>query len=44
MAVAAQTKNPENGKAMGSILKIISGGKVLSITDISGNRFGLKVM
>ena len=33
MAVSAKTKNPKIGKATTNILKSISGGKVLSLTD-----------
>ena len=33
MAVGAKTKNPKVGQATTNILKSISGGKVLSLTD-----------
>ena len=36
MAVSAKTKNPKIGKATGNILKSISGGKVLTLTDQYG--------
>ena len=36
-AVAAKTKNPESAKVTNSILKSITGGKILSLTDIHGN-------
>ena len=44
MAVAAKTKNPKVGKVTGNFLKSISGGKVLSLTDMHGNGLRLKVM
>ena len=44
MAVSAKTKNPKAGQATTNILKSISGGKILSLTDIHGNGLRLKVM
>ena len=44
MAVSAKTKNPKVGAATTNILKSISGGKILSLTDIHGNGLRLKVM
>ena len=44
MAVAAKTENPEIGKGTGNILKSISGGKFLSLTDLRGNGLRSKVM
>ena len=44
MAVTAKTKNPKVGQATTIILKSISGGKILSLTDIHGNGLRLKVM
>ena len=44
MAVAAKTKNPKAGKVTGDILKSISGGKILSLTDQNGSGLRLKVM
>ena len=44
MAVSAKTKNPKIGQATTNILKSISGGKILSLTDIHGNDLRLKVM
>ena len=44
MAVSAKTKNPKIGQATANILKGISGGKVLSLTDMHGNGLRLKVM
>ena len=37
MAVSARTKNPKVGQATTNILKSISGGKILSPTDMHGN-------
>ena len=44
MAGSAKTKNPRVGQATTNILKSISGGKILSLTDIHGNGLRLKVM
>ena len=44
MAVSGKTKNPKIGQATTNILKSISGGKILSLTDIHGNGLRLKVM
>ena len=44
MAVSEKTKNPKIGQATTLILKTISGGKVLSLTDMHGNGLRLKVM
>ena len=44
MAVSAKTKKPEVGQATTSILKSISGGKILSLTDMLGRGLRLKVM
>ena len=44
MAVSAKTKNPKVGQATTIILKSISGGKTLSLTEIHGNGLRLKVM
>ena len=44
MAVSARTKNIKFGKATSDILKSISGGRVLSLTDLHGNKLRLKVM
>ena len=44
MAVSAKTKNPKVGAATTNILKSISGGKILSLTDIHENGLRLKVM
>ena len=44
MAVVAKTRNPKVGQATTNILKSISGGKILSLTDMHGNGLRLKVM
>ena len=43
VAVSAIKKNPKTGQATTNILKIISGGKILSLTDLHGNGLRLKV-
>ena len=42
-AVSARTRNPQIGKATSDHLKSISGGKILSLTDMHGHGFRLKV-
>ena len=44
VAVSAKTKNPKFGKATANILICISGGKILSLTEIHGNGLRLKVL
>ena len=45
MAVSAKTKNPKVGQATTNILKSLSGGKILSLTDMhSGAGLRLRVM
>ena len=44
MAVSAKTKKPKVGQATTNIIKSISGGKILSLTDMHGNGLRLKVM
>ena len=44
MAVSAKTKNPKVGQATTSILKSISGGEILNLTDMHGRGLRLKVM
>ena len=44
MAVGAKTKNPKVAAATTNILKSISGGKILSLTDMHGRGLRLKVM
>ena len=43
-AVAAKTKNPQSAQVTNSILKSLTGGKILSLTDMHGNGLSLKVM
>ena len=43
MAVSTRTKNPKVGQATTNILKSISGGKILSLTDMHGRGLRLKV-
>ena len=43
-AVAAKTKNPQSAEVTNSILKPLTGGKILSLADIHGNGLRLKVM
>ena len=43
-AVAAKTKNPESAQVSNSILKSLTGGKILSLTDMHGHGLRLKVM
>ena len=44
MAVSAKTKNPKVGQATTNVLKSISGGKILSFTEMHGRGLRLKVM
>ena len=44
MAVSAKTKNPKVGQAITNILESISGGNILSLTDLHGIGLRLKVM
>ena len=44
MVVSARTKNPKVGRATTNVLKSISCGKILSLTDIHGNGLRLRVM
>ena len=43
-AVAAKTKNPQSAQVTNSILKSLTGGKILSLTDMHGKGLRLKVM
>ena len=38
MAIAAKSKNPKAGQATAQILKSISGGKILTLTDNYGGQ------
>ena len=44
VAVSHKTKNPEVVQATTNILKWISGGKILSLTDMHGHGLRTKVM
>ena len=44
MAVGAKSKNPKVGQATTNMVKSISVGKTLSLTDLHGNSLRLKVM
>ena len=41
--VAAKTKNPQSAQITSNILKSLTGGKILSLTDVHGIGLGLKV-
>ena len=43
-AVAAKTKNPQSAQVTNSILKTLTGGKVINLTDMHGNGLRLRVM
>ena len=42
--VAMKTKNPQSAQVTSNILRSLSGGKILSLTDIHGNGLILRVM
>ena len=42
--VAMKTKNPQSAQVMSNILKSLTGGKILSLTDMHGRGLRLKVM
>ena len=44
MAVSAKTKNLKVGQASTNILKSITGGKILRLTELHGNGLRLRVM
>ena len=44
MTVSAKTMNPKFGQATTNNLKSISGGKILSLTDMHGHGLRLKLM
>ena len=44
LVVSAKTKKPKVGQATTNILKSISGVRILSLTDMHGNGFRLKVL
>ena len=43
-AIAARTRNPQSAQVTNSILKSLTGGKLLSLTDMHGRGLRLKVM
>ena len=43
-AVAAKAKSPQSAQITSNILKSVSGGKILSLTDMHGPGMRLKVM
>ena len=43
-AVAAKTKKPQPAQVTNSILKSLTGGKILSLTDMHGRGLRLRVM
>ena len=43
-AVAAKTKNPQSAQVANTVLKSLTGGKTLSLTDMHGHGLRLKVM
>ena len=43
-AVAAKTKNPQSAQVANTILKSLTGGKILSLTDMHSRGLRLKVM
>ena len=42
--VAAKTKYPQSAQITSNILKSLTGGKYLSLTDLHGNGFRIKVI
>ena len=43
-SVAAKTKNPQSAQITNNILKSLTGGKILSLTDMHGRGLRFKVM
>ena len=43
-AIGAKTKNPQSAQVTNSISKSLTGGKILSLTDMHGRGLRLKVM
>ena len=43
-AVAAKTESPQSAQITNNILNSLTGGKILSLTDMHGNGLRLKVM
>ena len=44
MAVGAKSKNKQVGAATTNLLKSLTGGKILSLTDMQGHGLKLKAM
>ena len=44
ISAALAAKNPQSAQVANTILKSLTGGKILSLTDIHGNGLRLKVM
>ena len=42
--VAAKTENPQSAQITSSVLKSLTGGEVLGLTDVHGNGLGIKVL
>ena len=42
--VFLKTKNPQSAQVTNNIIKSLTGGKILSLTDMNGNGLRLKVM
>ena len=42
--VALKTKNPQSAQVTSIVLKSLTGGKILSLTDFHGNGLRIKVM
>ena len=43
-AIAAKTKNPQSAQVTNSILKSLTGGKILCLTDMHGRGLRFKIM
>ena len=43
-AVAAKTRNPQSAQLTNNILESLTGGKILSLTDMHGRGLRIKVM
>ena len=43
-AIAAKTKNPQSAQITNKILKSLTGGRILSLTDMHGCGLRLKIM
>ena len=44
MALASKTENPQLEQVSATILKSISGGKIISLSDVHGNGLHLQVI